>query len=89
MAIDFDLTYDEATANVAFHDQTLPITQPLDFRGIRDDAPVYMYSEPDLMVAVQIFAAETPPRVLLAFGAPDAPEDANQVFAFCAVREAS
>lgn len=89
MAMDFDLTYDDATADLAFHDPALPVTQPLQFRATRDGAFVYTFRETDLMVAVQIFEAQTPPRVRLAFGDPDAPEIANQVLASCAARAAS
>jgi hypothetical protein len=83
MEVDFTLTYDAATAHVDFDDPTLPVTEILHYRGTHDGAPAYFFRQPDLMVAVQIFETETPPRARLAFGAPDAPETANQMFATC------
>ena len=83
MEMDFTVIHDAQTAQVTFTDPTLPSTERLEYRGDSDGAPVYMFNQPDLRVALQLFTAETPPRVRLAFGSPDAPDQANQIFANC------
>lgn len=83
MEIDFGVRFDGTTAHVDFVDNALPVTEPLQRRGSSEGANVYFFDQPDLRVAVQIFEADTPIRVRLAFGPPDAPDAANQVFAIC------
>jgi len=84
MDADFTATFDADTAQVVFTDPTQPTTEALQYGGDADGGAVYFFSQPDLRVAFQVFATETPIRVRLAFGDPDAPEQANQIFATCA-----
>ncbi|WP_461428087.1 hypothetical protein [Gymnodinialimonas sp.] len=89
LSMDFDVRFDASTAHVTFEDDTLPRTEALQRGGTSEGAAVYFFNQPDLRVALQVFAAETPMRARLAFGAPDAPDAANQIFATCQAGPAS